>query len=448
MTTSSGPPIHQLKTIKSFETRLGDVYARTLDEAAARLRALALFDADHYMRLNDLTAKSLSAAGVDAYSHYIQSGAFEGRGEIDRDRLLRLLAGTAAQQSPPLKKKLVKASAVGITLAVYTSTKSSGPTAETAADFAADLRATGADVRLLDENCSIEDRPPTSIFVAPQEFFLHGAGNNWIRPEVLQSAFMMVTEQPDTHAFTLALPFMLLSRGAFVTCASTARLVEQTGLPLVQVWPGCGLGASKLDGEVRQHPLFRVLPEAAQQVDFDLLFSDRSLDVAFFGSSSVRRDAFFARNAAFFARYETFNYCRRAAERPLLLRNAEIEYLQLARHAAQHAKITLNIHRQELGFFAWHRIVRTAICAGSLVVSEPCLPDPNFIAGQHYFEESIRLIPDLVEWLLEDEQGRQEADRVRHNATALLAGLFTPADVADRLLAFIATNKGGDREEQ
>ena len=60
--------------------------------------------------------------------------------------------------------------------------------------------------------------------------------------------------------------------------------------------PGVRLQPHGLTERDKQHPLFRVLPEAAQgNPDPRRPYLDRPIDIAFFGNSSPRRDKFFAR---------------------------------------------------------------------------------------------------------------------------------------------------------
>src|SRR3712207_8144239 len=55
----------------------------TLAAATTRLRRFALFDAGDYLQRNP----DVAAAGVDPYSHFIQSGAFEERRDRKSTRL-------------------------------------------------------------------------------------------------------------------------------------------------------------------------------------------------------------------------------------------------------------------------------------------------------------------------------------------------------------------------
>jgi hypothetical protein len=150
-----------------------------------------------------------------------------------------------------------------------------------------------------------------------------------------------------------------------------------------------------------------------------------------------QRDAFFARHAAFFAAHACFLYCRPQAHGPIRAEAKDGALSRLARHVGGHARITLNLHRDEFGYFEWHRIVRLGMSMGSVVVSEPSLPHPAFRPGEHYFEAPPRQIPELIDWLLHEADGRAAAARVQAAAQRLLAGQFALERTAARVLAFL-----------
>jgi hypothetical protein len=186
-------------------------------------------------------------------------------------------------------------------------------------------------------------------------------------------------------------------------------------------------------------------PAARSDIDPSLPFAARPIDISFFGTSSPRRDAFFARNAAFFADYETFNYNRRPDRGPIRSEGEDGALTRLAGHVSGHSKITLNIHQEEFGYFEWHRMVRLGMCSGSLVVSDPCLPHPDFVANEHYLQENARHIPDLLEWLLKTEDGAREANRVRANVDLLLTNSFETNHAVARMLRFFARHRSRRR---
>ena len=86
------------------------------------------------------------------------------------------------------------------------------------------------------------------------------------------------------------------------------------------------------------------------------------------------------------------------------------------------------------------------MCSGSLVVSDPCLPHPSFIANEHYLQESTRRIPDLLEWLLKTEDGNREAERICSNADGLITGSFDNHHTMLQMLRFLSFHRSRDGE--
>jgi len=295
---------------------------------------------------------------------------------------------------------------------------------------------------VLDENAPIDGRPSVCLYIAPHEFFQLGRGTHWVRDDVFFEGFVFGTEQVQSTWFQQALPFTLMSRGMLDLCSQTVDLFERINMASLHVLPGARLRPYPLTEADRRHGLFRVLPPAAHaSPDPRRRFAERPIDVSFFGAWSARRAQFFARNAAFFSEYDVFNYCRRPGRGPIRADGPDSPLTRLAGHVAGHSKITLNIHREEFGYFEWHRMVRLGMCGGSVVVSDPCLPDPSFVPGEHYFQENLRRIPDLLEWLLNTPDGEREAERVRANVDDLITNAFDTRRMAARTLRFLAQHR-------
>ena len=433
--------------IKRYEVVQGHVQWWTLAAAVTRLKRLEVFDAADYLRRN----ADVAAAEIDPYAHFIQSGALEGRGRVDPEDLARFMGGlmlfdNAVRALPPsngaseadLPALVADVGLVGL----YVSTQGNVFMNDLAQDLAEDLRSVGVPVQILDENADIDSRPGVCVYIAPHEFFTLGRGPAWIRDDVLFEGFVFGTEQIQTSWFNTALPFTLMARGMLDLCAQTADLFARVDMASLHVLPGVRHRPRPLTEQDRRHPLFAILPVAAKtDIDPSVPFRARPIDISFFGTSSPRRDQFFARNAGLFAAYETFNYCRRPGRGPIRMESEDGALSRLAGHVSGHSKISLNIHREEFGYFEWHRMIRLGMCAGSLVVSDPCLPHPSFIANEHYLQESARHIPDLLEWLLTTEDGEREAERVRANANTLLTQTYDVALTMTELLSFFARHR-------
>ena len=444
------PSLSEPLPIKRFGEVLGHIASWGVNAGVSRLKQLEVFDAEDYLRRN----QDVAAAEVDPYAHFIQSGALEGRGRTDPENLARIMSGLtlfdyAVQAVPPdhrddsdLPQLIEDVRHVGI----FVSSHGNVFMDDLAEDLAADLRSTGVRVDVLDETSDIDARPLTCLFIAPHEFFTLGRGTEWVRDDVLCESFVFGTEQVQTSWFNLSLPFILMSRGVIDICPQTASLFERLAMATLHILPGARQRPRKLTERDKRHSLFGVLPPAAQRdIDPASPFAARPLDISFFGTSSPRRDAFFARNAAFFADYECFNYCRRPGRGPIRGEGEDGALTRLAGHVAGHSKITLNIHREEFGYFEWHRMVRLGMCAGGLVVSDPCLPHPDFVANEHYLQENARHIPELLEWLLRTEDGAREAERVRGNVNVLISDTFGTTHTAAQLLRFFAQYRSRNR---
>ena len=436
--------------IKRFEVVMGQVQWWTLAAAKTRLQRLEVFDAADYLRRNH----DVAAAGMDPYTHFIQSGALEGRGRVDPEDLARLMGGlmlfdNAVRALPPQPASEVDLPALVADvgpIGLYVSTQGNVFMNDLAEDLAADLRSIGVPVTIQDETADIEARPVVCVYIAPHEFFTLGRGPDWIREDVLYEGFVFGTEQIQTSWFNTALPFTLMARGTLDLCAQTADLFARLDMATLHVLPGVRQRPRPLTEQDHRHPLFGVLPAAARaEIDPSTPFRARPIDISFFGTSSPRRDQFFARNAAFFADYETFNYCRRPGRGPILMDSEDGPLSRLAGHVCGHSKISLNIHREEFGYFEWHRMIRHGMCGGSLVVSDPCLPHPSFVANEHYLQESARHIPDLLEWLLTTEDGEREAERVRSNANTLISETYDVKRTVTELLSFFARHRSRER---
>ena len=438
------------RLIKRNEHVVAEVRWWNIAAATTRLRLFELFNAEDYLRRNNDVAQ----AGMDPHDHFIQSGALEGRGRIDPEDLARLLGtlilfdnAVRALPMPDPEPEPTDAELADLVsdvgpIGIFISTQGNVFMNDLAEDLAIDLREVGAEVVLLDETSPIDSRPPVSLYIAPHEFFNLGRGHEWIRDDVLSTGFLLGTEQLHTTWFQLALPFILMARAMLDICEQNAELFARTNMAALHVLPGIRHRPHALTSHDRRHPLFGVLPDAAQRdAEPSTLLRDRPIDISFFGTSSPRRDQFLARNAGFFAEYETFNYCRRPGRGPLLRGSSDGALTRLGGHIASHSKISLNIHQGEFGYFEWHRMVRIGMCSGSLVVSDPCLPHPNFIAGEHYLQENLRQIPDLLEWLLRTEDGAREAERVRANVDRLITETYDTRRATVRMLRFLSFNR-------
>lgn len=185
-------------------------------------------------------------------------------------------------------------------------------------------------------------------------------------------------------------------------------------------------------GELANNPALRIdATRPALGAD-----SKRPLDVSFFGTKSPHRARFLARNAERLSRYESMIYLRtKNALEPMNASTGEAGLVDVACYAACHARVLLNVHRDEFPYFEWHRLVCQGMANRSVVVSEPCFANPQFDPGVHYLAEEAHHLMDLVEWVLNDTDGQAKADAV---AEAAFLAVHDPNEQAARAGALVA----------
>ncbi|MGI4800743.1 MAG: hypothetical protein ACRYG8_43325, partial [Janthinobacterium lividum] len=400
-----------------------------------RLKQFPIFCEKSYLELN----QDIAGGALSAVHHAMVYGFAEGRSIMNK-RKVSLELGRVSAEVPQGPIKPMALHVPPARIGVYYNSSGNGFIREIAEDMVTWLHSAGLPGELLDETSSIENRPPCAIFVAPHEFFHLGEGRNWIHDEVVSQSFMLNTEQPQTLWFDRGMPFMLMSRGVIDICVQNGVLLSEAGIPTLHMNCEVQPVTTHLLPQDLLHPLVRVLPEPLRKAPLvETPFSERPLDLTFFGGSSGKRDAFFARSAAFLSDYKSFLYYRRF-EGPHTNSQRDGILGRLASHVTGHAKISLNIHRDEYGFFEWHRIVKIAMVGGSVVVSEPCLPHPLFKPGEHFFEEAGRHMPDLIEWLIHSPDGQAKAEEVRRAAFDKIYDESLRHQHRTQLQRFILTN--------
>lgn len=420
--------------------------SEAISRAADKLTRFEPFRSQDYIALHPSAADS----GRDPALHFLCHAAEGDKPAFHPSTVAKVLGsywqGTSSGGTVAATAAAYAASLTGPLPAVAIHINSFGNVfmREIAEDLAADLQEAGADVVILNEEAQAAPDGYLKVFVAPHEFFWLGRGPEWLREEIVANSIMFNTEQVQTPWFLRALPAMLMARGVIDICAQTADMLSKAGVKALHLPPGARTRPNILTDEDRSHPLFAALPRSAKAgSDPALPFDSRPLDVAFFGTSSPQRERFFARAAPVLAEFENVLYCRPSSHGPIIVTGGDGPLTRLACHVSANARITLNIHRDEFGYFEWHRMVRTGMCSGSLLVSEPCLPHPFIEPGQHYLQELPRYLPDLIEWLLSSSDGRETARQVISQAGHLVRGALSPAQTAAGFFTFATQTAPG-----
>ncbi|MBO1040396.1 hypothetical protein [Brucella pituitosa] len=275
--------------------------------------------------------------------------------------------------------------------------------------------------------------PKPKIVVAPHEFFLLNAGREYFNPAFMKNCIAYNTEQLQTQWFSSALPEMLSSAAIVDICNQSASIFRSANMPALHWEPAIKPTTVDL-ASIEDHPLLKAVPNIHDKVDW----YDRPIDLSFFGAQSPRREKAFGRIAPRVAGLNSFIYYKRRST-PLTY-GFDKSLTEVAEAIAQKSKIYLNIHRDVMPYFEWHRIARQGIGNDCVVISDHCLEHPVYKPGIHYIQVNARHVGDAIDWILNDHNGQRQAAAIRRaNQTMLNNNKFEHSN-AETLVNFIADN--------
>lgn len=257
------------------------------------------------------------------------------------------------------------------------------------------------------------DIPELCIFVAPHEFFHLSGTKHFLKDEILTKSIMFNTEQPQTLWFTRGIVYLLMSAGVIDISYQNVLAFEEAGIPSFHFDPIPKITNHKLSDEEKSHNLAKCINSLTDS-DVTKSIYERYYDVSFFGNYSSKRDKFFSRATPVFSNLNCFLYYRKTEG---ILPSSV--FTSVPKYVSQNSKIYLNIHRDESNFFEWHRIVLQGMACGSVVVTDECLDHPLYKDGVHYLTESVRHIPDLIDWLINSQDGFMKLVEVQSNCFTL-----------------------------
>jgi glycosyltransferase involved in cell wall biosynthesis len=414
-------------------------------ELPRRIRACPAFEVSTYRRSWGGEFEDVA----DAARHFLERGAIEGvpLGRVEKiEAWVRDLEERHLDAEHPAHAYLRAAGAPpvvagGHCVTLYASNQGNAFFREMAEHLAAGFRAAGAEARVADETSVIappEDlRREHAIVVAPHEFFLLGDGPKRLSFELLRRASIWSAEQPGSIHFSMCLWYARFARRVLDVNPLTAIVWSELGLPARTLPLGWvdGFEAFPDTAEVRAPSVrFALPPDARVPVAASVPSAERPLDVFFNGVSTDRRAVFFAEHASFFADLRCALYLPQKWH-PV----AETLPSSLDAHdataLAQRAKLSLNVHRSELPYFEWHRIVVRGIWQGSVVITEPSFRVPGLEPGEHYVECELDEMPRRIEQLLRTAAGRAELQAMRERALEALRRRYPLRDLAAAFLA-------------
>lgn len=271
-------------------------------------------------------------------------------------------------------------------VAIYSSSCGNFFMREIAILLADGMKEIGCTAALLDENKIENLKDFNWIFVvAPHEFFVLGRGKNAFKKiRKYQNVLFINTEQGQTEWFRTGFKFFKIARAVLDINYQMAQYISLKNKKAL-FFP---LGYSALyeshyrERKLPQHDIFSYLSQDIRECEC-VKYSERPIDILFIGTASRKRLEFFARNADFFSKYNTFFYLPNGdapfKEYDKKSLNFE-QYIGIVRRS----KIILNIHRDEEKYLEWQRIVSLGILQKTLVVSESCGYSPIVEENKDY----------------------------------------------------------------
>jgi hypothetical protein len=280
----------------------------------------------------------------------------------------------------------------------------------------AGMEAAGLNVVGADE--TFHEFSPGQVYfiIAPQEFFYLGQGITWRDKPIFDRTLLLTTDHVHDTWFSLAFPFVCQSPLIFDIDYAHARLLQSLGrsayyLPLGYLREFAQFDAS---GYLPELEALEGLPPDCREHPGHIyeLLSNRPLDLSFIGGLTPRREKFFASLADFWSEYRCYFYLSRYSSGVKIKgKTAELNaaaFMGIARRT----KISLNIHRSEVPYFEWFRIVFQGLWQKTLVLTEPTWGVPGLKPGRDYLTAELQNFPAIIRWLLESETGRNFAQEV------------------------------------
>ena len=369
------------------------------------------------------THTDVAAAEINPLEHYLAYGAKEGRVAFSAEPLAPIIEQPAPTEADYLQVWQTASSGAVQTalapkrLAIYCSSLGNYFITEIADFIAATLAQAGHTVVQLNEQSDPPENLDGHWIVAPHEFFYLGNGPQWTqRQPWLSGAVMINVEQPQTTWFSKAFHFLRHARAIFDINIKSSAILQSLKLPAY--WLPLGhLPQYAAATATEQLPNLRALKSLPSDIsqhlpEIDAPLSARPLDLHFIGTLNPRREQFFASSARWLSQFHCFLHIPPMGV-PLLKGQDQALDTEAVVGLSRRSKILLNIHRDELPYFEWHRMVFHGLWQNTLVVTEPCHDIPGLVADEHFIECSLAEMADKVEWLLKNPDGQAMAERIR-----------------------------------
>lgn len=410
----------------------------------------------------------VAATDICPLEHYLAYGAQEGRTAFSNQQFSELLHKSTPPDADYLACWASVTSSVSFankdrdrqdksdqdnlqTFGIYCSSEGNYFITEIADHIAAAFESIGHQIFRLTE----DDQPPEQcdrlIIVAPHEFFYLGSGQQWSKhPEWWADAIMVNVEQPQTTWFSKAFHFLKQSRLILDISVKSAAMLQDLGLPTY--WLPLGyienyepfIGTEELPDLLALKGLKRSIRQSRPAIDDPL--RDRPIDIHFVGSLNKRRDQFLAKSGSWLNQYRCFMHIP-PMQGPLLKGQGQALDTDAVIGLSRRSKILLNIHRDELPYFEWHRIMFHGLWQNTLVVTEPCHDVPGLLPNVHFIASPLSEMEEHIEWLLRSPDGQAEAERIRLSGHLALKQAFPAEQIMNNIIQLINDLEGGQIDD-
>lgn len=379
------------------------------------------FNTQQYQNTNTDVQK----ADINPLEHYLNSGAKEGRVAFLSSQFSQILDNQPNKEYLRYWKheKELNELALGKRIGIYCSSQSTYFIVQLADFISVALEKAGHIVLRLNELDKQPDYLDSYWIIAPHEFFyLNSSKETPYNIDWLTNAVMVNVEQPQTSWFSKAFHYMRHARRVIDINVKSAAILQELGLP--SYWLPLGnldeylplVGTEKL----QELPSLRCISESNRVIRPHILspLKERPIDIHFVGTSNLRREQFFVKSADWLNQYTCFIHMQSNNE----ISKSRDHYLDSNTFVglSRRSKILLNIHRDEIDYFEWHRLVFYGLWQNTLVVTEPCHKVPLLQEGIHYIACTIELMEEKIQWLLKTNEGQLEAEKIRSAGKIIL----------------------------
>lgn len=385
-----------------------DLLADFISAPAGTRDPNTLFCSQYYYRLHPDVAQS----GMNPLIHFVKFGIDEGRMGIMPSGVQSFLMSAKLDLLCGINDILGERTP----LTILVSEEGNFFFSEIASYLVDFLRERGRDVELA------AHPPPAEsgrlrVVVAPHEYFLSDTVAGWTPDEVASAAYVN-TEQWQTPWFAKCYRQLVGSTVGVLdinpsSAAGLAKLGQRAAfLPLLPI-PGSIF-------EPRRQPLSASLTRTKflPQFDYAASLGDRVIDLTFVGVRNERRAEALARLAPVLADSECFIHCP-AFDKPILESDPDILNGSDFTQICMNSKILLNIHRDDIGYLEWHRILLYGVINGCAVITEPCIESAFIKPNVNYIEANINDMPNVVYELLRSEKGMEKLHSISENNKTL-----------------------------